>query len=1047
MFSHFFIKRPRFALVISIVITLAGILSLLKLPIAQFPEISPPQISVTAFYPGASAQVVEEAVIKPLEQQINGVEDMLYIESTASNDGSASITITFRTDTDAAQAQVNVQNRVAIAENKLPQEVTRSGVTVRQQSSAMLLGINLVSDDPAHDGIFLSNYTSNNIVENMARIPGVANAQVLGERTWSMRVWLNPDRMAALGVTISDLRSALQEQNVIVAAGKLGAGPVIPGQQFEYSIQTRGRLQSVDEFKQVIVRANPNGSSVHLKDVARIELGAKTYTAEAFLDNSPTAFLVIYQQPNANALDVAAAAEKEMQRLSKAFPKGIEYKIIFDTTKFIRASISEVVITLLQAIALVILVVFLFLQNIRATLIPALAIPVSLVGTFAVMSLLGYSINTITLFGLVLAIGVVVDDAIVVIENVERLITEEKMQPIEATKQAMTEISGPIIATTLVLLAVFVPVAFMPGLTGKLYTQFAVTISVAVLISSLNALTLSPALCALLLKPGQSQLKWLAPFERLIKKMTGGYSSVVASLLRRSTLIGVLFLGLLATTGYMLQTTPTGFVPYEDQGYFMVDVQLPDAASGNRTAETLKKVSAIISEQPGVAHVVSVSSFSLLSGAGSNGAMAIAILDDWEDRPGVELNQFIILGKLQAQLNQLAEARVIAFPLPPIPGLGSTGGFDFRLQDTSGKSPQELAQVMGGLINQANSKDELTRVNSSYRANIPQYQLNINRNKAKALGVPLSDIFLTLQTQLGSLYINDFNLFGRSYQVTLQAESQYRAKPSDLQHFYVRNKNNEMVPLNALASLEPVQGPTSIKHYNLYRSASINGSTVDGYSSGDAIRIMSELADQLPDGYSYQWSGQSLQEIESGSQAPFIFALALLFVYLFLVAQYESWNIPFAVLGAVPIAILGAFIGLSLFRLLIPSMSNDVYAQIGMVLLIGISSKTAILIVEFAVELRAQGQTVFEAALNAAKLRFRAVLMTALSFVLGVLPLVLASGAGASSRRSLGVVVLFGMMLATILGTLLVPVFYQIIQNMRDKVKGKLAKNTKPETI
>ena len=664
----------------------------------------------------------------------------------------------------------------------------------------------------------------------------------------------------------------------------------------------------------------------------------------------------------------------------------------------------------------------------------------SLIGTFAILKALGFSINTITLFGLVLAIGVVVDDAIVVIENVERLISKEKLSPKEAASRAMKEVSGPIVATTLVLLAVFIPVGFMPGITGGLYTQFAVTISVAVVISSINALTLSPALCVTLLKSGKTgHVAWLRPLEALIGKLTKGYTSVVTLLLRRTLFGLILFVGMILATGYMFQSTPSGFIPDEDQGFLMVDIQLPDAASVNRTDVVLDKVAKTISQIPGVRDTVTISGYSMFAGSSSNGGMTIVMLEDWEKRPTPDLHQSAILQKIQGMLWVMPDAQAIAFGFPAIPGLGSTGGFDFRLQDTAGRSPQELSQVMNGLILAANQDPRLSRVFSSWRANVPQFYLDVDRDKAKTLGIPLSEIYSTLQTQLGSLYVNDFNKFGRTYQVKMMAESEYRAEPGDLRNFYVRNAKGEMVPLTTVASLRPVLGPNSIKHYNLYRSVNISGQAAPGYSSGDALVAMQELAKTLPDGYTFEWSGQSLQEIEAGHVAPLLFGLAFIFVFLFLVAQYESWSMPLAIVSAVPVAIFGAFAGINIMRMLTPSLANDLYAQIGMVLLVGVAAKTAILIVEFAMTQRQEGKSIFDAAVTASGLRFRAVLMTALSFILGVLPLIMASGAGAASRQIIGVTVSAGMIAATVFGTLLIPVFYLILQKIREKVDPEKA--------
>lgn len=1033
MISRTFIYRPKLAFVISIVISLAGLIAMSLLPVNMYPEITPPQVQISAVYPGASAQVVEESIIRPIEEQVNGVEDMMYIDSSASNNGSAVITVYFKVGTDGDIAQVNVQNRVSLAQSALPPEVTRQGVNVKKKSSSMLMGINLYSKQKSINQLFLSNYASNYLIEPLGRIKGVASAEVMGEMTYSMRVWLNPDRMASLNVTITEVQQALNEQNMIVAAGKLGASPTLPNQQFEYSIQAQGRLKSPEEFGQTIIRAHESGNFIRLADIGRIELGAEDYSTKAKLNGNDTAFLVIYQLPDANATEVASLVKAEMAKLAERFPDGLEYVVPFDTTEFIERSIEEVKVTLFQAVALVILVVFLFLQNWRATIIPTLAIPVSLVGTFAFMLLMGYSINTITLFGLVLAIGIVVDDAIIVIENVERILKEDKLPIKEAVEKAMKQVSGPIIATTLVLLAVFVPVGFMPGITGELYKQFSMTISFAVLISSVNALTLSPALCSVLLsEKNMKPIKWLQPMETLINKMTGGYTSTVNFLLKRLMRVGIFVLVLFATAGWLTTSVPTAFIPGEDQGYLFVDVQLPDASSANRTSDVMDKIVPIITQDPAVDDIITVGGFSLLGGAGSNNGLAIIILKDWDERTAPELGLRQVIPRLMGQLWSMPEAQVMVFNPPPIPGLGTSSGFEFQLQDSEGRDPALLAQVLNGLIYDANQRPELNRVFSTFRANVPQYFLEVDRNKAKAQGVALSDIFMTLQAQLGSLYINDFSQFGRIYKVTIQAATEFRKDPSDLSHYYVRNKDDDMVPLTTLAKLTPILGPTTIKHFNLYRSASITGQAAAGYSSGQAIEIMQEMADELPQGFIYEWSGQSKQEIQAGNLAPVLFALAILFVYLFLVAQYESWTIPFSVIAAVPLALFGAM--LTLYTV---GMANNIYAQVGLVLLIGMSTKTAILIVEFAMEERAAGKSIFDAALNAARMRFRAVLMTALSFVLGVLPLVFASGAGAGSRVSLGITVLSGMLAATIFGTLLVPYFYLLVQRMREKFKGE----------
>lgn len=1029
MIGHIFIHRPRFAFVISIMITLAGVLALQGLPVNMYPDMAPPTVRVVAVLPGANPQIVEEAVVRPIEQQLNGVEGLIYMESSSSSNGTAMITLTFESGTDTDIAQINVQNRIALAEPFLPEAVRRQGVTVSKETGEMLMGINLMTARPELDAVFLSNYASTNLIETLGRVPGVASAEVMGAKDYSMRVWLDPQRMTSLRVTVADVAAALREQNQIVAAGQLGQAPIPDGQQFVYTIQTSERLSDPEEFAQTIIRARAGGGFVRLSDIGRTELGSRSYTSTALMNNEETAFIVIYQLSDANALDVAERVKTTVEELSQDFPDGVTHTIEFDSTEYISQSVREVVITLIQAVGLVILVVFLFLQSWRATLIPAIAIPVSLIGTFAVMAVLGYSINTITLFGLVLAIGIVVDDAIVVVENVDRILREENLPIKEAVAKAMEQVTAPIVATTLVLLAVFVPVALMPGITGKLYQEFSVTISVAVVLSSINALTLSPALCTVLLGGGANKtIKWLQPVERFIGVSTTGYSGVVKGMLRKGALVGVAVVALLVASAGLFKTVPGAFVPPEDQGFLFVDIQLPVAASQERTDVVLRKASEMILDDPAVTDFISVSGFSLMAGAGSNHGLGIIILSNWEDRNTDELSLDATVARLYQGLWSIPEAQIMVFNVPPIPGIGLAAGFDYRLQDNLGRDVSALAQVMNGLIFEANERPELQRVYSTYRANIPQYLLEIDRNKAKALGIGLSDIFGTLQTQLGSLYVNDFTLFGKNYRVQLQAEGEFRQGPEDLVHYTVRNSDGDMVPLSTLATLKPVLGPSSIAHYNLKRSVTVAGEPAPGFSSGDAISTMEELSKKLPPGYEFAWSGQSLQELEAGSLAVYIFLLAILFVYLFLVAQYESWALPFAVIGAVPVAIFGALAGLWL-----TGLANNVYAQLGMVLLIGLSTKTAILIVEFAIQQRQSGMTAEEAAGKAAVLRFRAVLMTALSFVLGVLPLVFATGAGAGSRVSLGVTVLSGMISATVLGTLLVPVFYQWVQKMRER--------------
>ncbi|MBW2272268.1 MAG: multidrug efflux RND transporter permease subunit [Deltaproteobacteria bacterium] len=1028
MFSGFFIDRPKFAFVISILIVLAGLIALPLLPISQFPSIVPPTVSVEANFPGASAAVVEESVAVPIESQVNGVDDMLYMSSQSSADGRMRLTVTFEVGTDPDMAAVNVQNRVATITGQLPETVRRQSVETRKQSTNMLLAVNLSSPRSGFDTIFLSNYASINIRDALMRVPGVGDVVILGARDYSMRIWLRPDRMAALGITTTDVARAVQEQNAAVPAGQIGQAPAPPEQQFQYTVVTEGRLDRVEEFEDVMVRANPDGSVVLLRDIARVELGAATYGWFARVDGAPGVLVAVFQLPGANALDVAREVKSEMERLSRGFPEDVEYGVLYDTTLFVEASLREVMETLLIAVFLVILVVFVFLQDLRSTLIPAVTIPVSLIGTLGVLLALGFSLNMLTLFGLILAIGIVVDNAIVVIENVQRHMNEG-LGPVEATRVGMEEVTGPVVAMTLVLLAIFVPVAFMPGITGRLYQQFAVTISVSVLISGIVALTLSPALCASVLR-ADTGAPWgpLAWFNDAFERGTSAYAGAVRWLVRHLSVGLIVFAAMLVALYFSFGMLPRSFIPDEDRGAFMIDIQLPDGASLGRTDEVLREVEHLLASTPGVSNTLAVGGYTLLGGTmRANSAFLIAVLDPWEERTTDALQLDSILGSIQGELWAIQAANVMAFNLTPIPGLGSAGGFEFVLQDTRGGPLEDLQSALGALIFEANQQPEIARAFSLFRASTPQVHLEFDRRKAKKLGVPISEVFATLQTQLGSYYVNDFNKYGRVYRVMMQAEGDFRSRPSDIRRLHVRSSSGEMVPLGTLVRTRSTLGPDSVRHYDMFRSATVNGSTAPGYSSGDAIRAMERVAvEVLPEGVTYSWTGTVFQAIRAGNLAPILFALAVVFVYLFLVAQYESWMIPASVMLSVPVAVLGAVLAQ-----LIAGLDNNVYTQVGLVMLIGLASKNAILIVEFSMARRKQGASVIDAAVFGARLRFRAVMMTAFSFVLGVLPLVVAEGAGAASRRALGTAVFGGMLTSAVIGVLFIPVLYAAFERLR----------------
>ena len=1036
-FIRFFIDRPIFAAVLSIMIVLVGGLSLLKLPIAQYPEIAPPTIQVSAIYPGANSKVIAETVATPIEQEVNGVEDMLYMSSQSTNNGNMSLTVTFKPGTNLDKAQVLVQNRVALADPKLPEEVRRNGISVKKRSPDLSLVIGLISPDKSYDSVYLNNYALLQIKDALSRLPGVGEIALLGGQDYSMRLWLNPEKIAAQNLTASEVVNAVREQNIQVAAGVIGQPPTSTQTDFQYTVTTQGRLLEPEQFANIVVKQSTNGEVVYLKDVARIELGAKDYSSRLLLNGDAAVGLAVFQMPGSNALETKQGIVDAMEKLKTHFPKGVDYKLVYDTVVFVQESIDAVIKTLFEAILLVVLVVVVFLQNWRATIIPLLSVPVSLIGTFAVMSALGLSLNTLSLFGLVLAIGIVVDDAIVVVENVERHIALG-LSARDATRKAMQEVVGPIIATSLVLAAVFVPTAFITGVSGAFYKQFALTIAVSTLISAFNSLTLSPALCALLLDRAhhhqdlftrvlEKLFGWFfRGFNRFFDSFSHGYAQLVGRLIRMTAVVLVLYVGLNSLNWLAFEKVPVGFIPQQDQGYLILYAQLPDAASVGRTEEVVKQANEILKNTEGVKNIVAYAGWSVLTGSTqSNVATIFVRLKDFDARKGhPEMSADALVKTLGQKMAQIPNGFIKVFAPPPVRGMSSVGGFKLQIQDRSNAGITELQRVNTEFVAKGNQQAGLVGLFSTFRADVPQLFVDVDRTRSKTMGVPLNEIFDTLQIYLGSLYVNDFNNFGRIYQVIAQADAEFRMQPEDITKLKTRSTNGNTVPLGSLVNVQNITGPDKITRYNMYPAAEINGSTLPSVSSGQAIESMSKLLNaELPAGFDFEWTEVSLQQVLAGNVAYLVFPLSVLFVFLVLAAQYESWSLPFTVILIVPMCILSSMAGVWL-----SDMDNNIFTQIGFIVLVGLASKNAILIVEFAKQRQEQGLDKFAAVIDAAKVRLRPILMTSFAFILGVFPLVIAQGAGSEARRILGTAVFSGMIGVTFFGLLLTPVFYVAVQ-------------------